>query len=243
MATTIEKFSAKSRPEEDFELWQKWNEGGRKASHMRPLLKTFRGMIRSHVNQYAGNVEIPPPAINAEFTRHAIRAFQTYDPTKGAAVGTWVTNNLIKGRRWVSQHMNTARISESRVYKVGDYKNARDQLDQKFSRPPSTLELSEHLGWAPKEVDRMEKEIRSDLIGSAMTVDPISIMPSREREILSFLPYELSDQERTVYEYTLGMGGKPKLNGNQIAAKMGVSPSTVSRIKGQIAKKAKGLMV
>jgi DNA-directed RNA polymerase specialized sigma subunit len=210
---------------------------------MRPLLKGFRGMIRSHANQYSGNVEIPPAAINAEFTRHAVRAIQTYDPNRGAALGTWVGNNLVKGKRWISQHMNTARISEGRVYKVGDFQNTRQRLDQKFGRPPSTHEMAEHLGWSPKEVERLEKEIRSDLIGSDMTVDPYEIMPSKAKEILSFLPYELSGQEKTVYEYTLGTGGKPKLNGNQIAQKMGVSPSTVSRIKNSIAKKAKKLMV
>lgn len=246
MEDLLDKTAAKSRQERktlDHELWEKWDQGGRKPADIKPLLQNFRGMIRNQAKNYSGNLEIPPAAINAEFTRQAVRAFQTYDPDKGAALGTWVTHQLRQGQRWVYQHMNTARISERRVYKVGDFQNARSQLDQTLGRPPSTLELSEHLGWSPKEVERLEKQIRSDLIGSTMEVDPFEAMPSKAREILEFLPYELSGQEQAVYEYTMGLNGKPKLNGNEIAAKLGVSASTVSRIKNQIAVKAKGLMI
>lgn len=210
---------------------------------MGELLNNFRGMIQGQALRYR-NVEIPPSAIKAEFTRSAVKSIQNFDSSKGASLGTWVTHNLqLKPKRWIHAHLNTARISEGRVYDVGIYQTTRAQLDEKLGRPPSAIEMSEAMGKPLRHVERLEREIRKDIIGSTMTTDPFEIMPNQAKEVLSFLPYELSDPERTVFEYTMGTNGKPKLNGNQMAAKMGVSPSTISRYKSSIAKKAKKMMV
>ena len=58
---------------------------------------------------------------------------------------------------------------------------------------------------------------------------------SRHNEIMRLLPYELGPDEKQVFEYVYGIGGKPKLEPGQIAQKLAMSSSKVSRIKKSIA--------
>jgi DNA-directed RNA polymerase specialized sigma subunit len=223
----------------DLELWHQWNGNGRKPDDLRPLLNNFRGMIRKEASRYERNVEIPPAAIHHEFKQQFVRAMQTYDPNRGAALGTWVTHNLQKGQRWVNQHQNIARIAEPRSGKVGDFKNAVTYLTDQFGREPAVHEISEHLGWAPKEIDRMQKELRKSHVASAWEVDPVDVMPSKEKERLLMLRLsgELSPEETLVFDYTIGHGGKPQLKPSQIARTLSMNPSKVTRIRQKIADK------
>jgi DNA-directed RNA polymerase specialized sigma subunit len=64
-------------------------------------------------------------------------------------------------------------------------------------------------------------------------------MPSRESEVLNMIRPELSPEETLVYEYKTGYGGKPQLKSGEIAKKLGVSPSKVTRITQAIGRKMK----
>lgn len=220
--------------EQDLQLWQQWKQGGEKPEDLRPLLGNFRGMIRRQSNQYARNVELPPNSIHAEFTKQAVNAFRTYDPGKGASLGTWVTTNIIKGKRWVSTYQNPARIGEHRIYKTGAFNAAKSQLDERLGREPTKEELAEYLQWSPREVGRMNAELRKAHIESSYEGDPTTIVPSIEAERLQLVKHELNPEQKLVYEYTLGDGGKPQLKPGQIAQKLGISPSKVTRIRNDI---------
>ena len=87
----------------------------------------------------------------------------------------------------------------------------------------------------------METELRKDLLASEFdyrpeTGDPTFLMPSRDREIIQLIKYELTPREQLVLEYKLGMGGKPRLGTAEIAKKLGVSSPTVSRVVTKIQK-------
>lgn len=229
---------ADERKQEDLQLWKLWKDGGKKPDDLRPLLNNFRGMIHKESNRFAGNVELPPAAIHAEFTRQAVHAFDTYTPTKGAALGSWVGTNLQKGRRFVATYQNTARIGEHRHYKVGQFQNAQAMLNDQLGREPTNQELSEQLQWSPVETTRMGAEIRKGNIASAFDGDPTIIRPSNEMERLRLVKYDLTPEERLIYEYTLGEGGKPQLRPGQIAEKLKISPSKVTRVRDSIYRKA-----
>jgi len=238
----------KKRKQFEFDQWQKWKNGGQKVGDLRPLLQSMRPLIQKQVNVYKNRVPIPPAAIEAEFTRHAMTAFKTYDPKRKAQLGTHVQNQMMKGRRFINTYQNLGYIPEHRVNRIGEYKVAMSSLQENLGRPPNTTELSEHLSWSPAEVGRMQKEDRSDLAASGFvtaegeTYDPASLMPSREREVMKLIQYELSPDEKAVYEYTYGMNGKSQMQPGQIASKMNFSKSKVSRIRNAIAGKIKGYL-
>lgn len=228
------------RSEQDLALWDKWRKSEENPEYLRPLLSNFRGLIRSRSRVWE-NVDLPPAAINAEFQQRALDAFRSYDPDKGANLATWVTTNLKKAPRWVVTYQNPARIVEKRSYDIGVYQNAKASLDDQLGREPTTHELSDNLGWAEAEVSRMESELRGALPSSGFGegFDPTTIMPSRSMEKLQLLRYELTPAELQVYEYTLGLSGKPLLKPGQIAKKLGYSAPKVTRLRNAIIKKYK----
>ena len=227
--------------QEDFLLWQTWNTGGRKPRDLSPLKKQFKGLIRKESNYWASRADLPPASVHAEFNKQFVNAMKTYDPGKGAAMSTWVRNNLRKAHRWISSYQDPTRIAESRYYNIRQFQSVKSALDDQLGREPTSLEIAERLKWPEVEVQRMEAELRGAIYSGGFgdkdgMGDPTKLTPSREGEVLRLLPYQLSPEQLSVFDYLVGRGGKPKLKSNQIAKRLGLSTSKVSRIKAEIEK-------
>ena len=226
------------RSQQDLELWQEWNASGRKPEELEPLLQSLQGPINSKVNEFKG-APVPPSAVRGFATAQAVKALQTYNPKRGASVNTFVNWHLKKVRSFVLKHQNVGRIPEHRGYNITRFKEARTELTDKMGVPPDSLTLAENLGWSQAEVMRMEKELRPDLIAS-LSPEPDrlpDIQSARERDVLRYIHYELTPDERLVLEYSLGLYGKPKLSATDISRTMGISLPKVSRIRGKIDRK------
>lgn len=228
--------------QEEARLWRKWDARGRKPQDLAPLMRSLAPLIQDKVNVYAGKVPIPPASIRTEFQQQALRALKTYRPDKGAKLNTWVQTNLRKGQRYITTYQNLGRIQEDRVYKIGTFNTTKDLLTDELGREPTSTELSDRLKWHPKEVATLELELRKDLRVSGFGPDgaePSTVEPSREAEVLRLVAYELTPEEKLVYEYSFGVGGKQRLRSGAIAKKLGMSASKVSRLRGSIADKMK----
>lgn len=241
----FEKNAAKKTKEDltgvkqlDVELYDTWKNGGKKPDDLRPLLQNFRGLIRSRANSWSRRADLPPAFVHAEFNKQFVSALDTYNPDKGAALGTWVTTRLKKAQRNITKFQDPLRIQENRYYQLGNWDNAMATLEDSLDREPSTREMAEFLGWSEAEAGRMEKEKRKSLYTSGFEAgDPTSFMPSREAEVLRLIRYELSEEELVVHDYTRGLNGKPKLRPSQIAKKMKTSASRITRIRQSISRK------
>lgn len=234
----LEKAAATARAKKDLALWQQWDQNGRKAHDLEPLMGQIAPIIRKQSNVYAGRVNIPAPAVQAEFQIQAIKAMHKYDPSK-AALNTYLTHQLKKGKRFISTYQNIGRISETRIYKINEFQNTRDRLSDQLQRDPSAHEISDEMKWPVRQVVAMEKELRREVPTSTLQSGTEKLKPSKEAEVLRLLQYELDGEEKVVYEYLLGENGKPQLKPGQIARKMNLTPSKVSRIKARIGAKAK----
>lgn len=238
-----EKLASKDLREKqskELTMWQQWNAGGRQPEHLQPLITSFRPLISSKVNIYTSKIrDIPPESIRAEFMNQFVQALQTYDPARGAGLGTHVQHQLKKAQRFVTTYQNPGRIPENRIYKIRELQDAEMHLDEKLGRPPTQLELADQLKWSPQQVGLLQKEVRKARPTSQFESDPSTYMPSRQQEILRLLPYELSHDERAVFEYVYGVGGKPQLGTGEIAQRLNMSSPKVSRLKAGIATKLK----
>lgn len=223
----------------ELDLWKKWKENGEKPTDLQPLLQSFKPLIRKKSNSWASRADLPPAAVHFEFNKQAVNALKSYNPDKGTALGSWVTTNLKKAQRWISQYQDPTRIQENRYYQTGLWDNAFSTLDDQLGREPSTREMAEHLGWSEAEAGRMEMEKRKTTFSTGFEgYDPTTIMPSRDAEKLRLIRYELDPKEELqVFDYTVGANGKPLLRPGEIAKKLNLSPSKVTRIRNAIAKK------
>jgi len=240
-AVGLEKLSADdllSRQKREMEMWHQWKNGGQKKQELRPLLKSLRGFVNHKANVFAGRIrDIPPAAIRAEFTNQAVQALQSFDPNRGTKLTTHIGHQLKKAQRFVTTYQNTGRIPENRIYRIRELQDAEQRLDDKLGRAPTQLELSDKLKWSPRQVDVLQREVRKSLPTGRFTEDPSAFVPSRNKEVLRLLPYELSADENTVFEHIYGIGGKPVLGPGAIARKLKMSAPKVSRLKRAIATK------
>lgn len=226
------------KQQQEMEMWQQWKQGGQKPQDLRPLIKSFRPLINARANTFAGKLrDVPPAAIRAEFTNQFVQALETYDPQRGAQLNTHINHQLKKGQRFITTYQNPGRIPENRIYKIRELQDAEMRLDEQLGRAPTQIELADQLKWSPRTVGVLQKELRRATPTGQFEADPSTYTPSRHQEIMRLLPYDLSPDERAVFEHLYGVGGKMKLGPGQIARKLKMSAPKVSRLKRAIAQK------
>lgn len=227
-------------------MWQEWKASDEDPHKLNPLMDSMSGLVNYRVNMFAGRVPLPTPVIEAEVNKHLVQALRDYDPTyvgksgQTAQLHTHVMNRLRKVRRFVTKYQNVGAIPEKRSENITEFRTLRAEMSDSLGREPSAEELADSLKWALPEIHRMQSEERRDLLASghvSESADPSALWPSRDKEVVALLRYELSPRENLVLDYSMGLRGNPKLGTNDIAMRLGVSPPTVSRIKGKIAKK------
>lgn len=235
------KYERSSR-EDELALWKKWKEGGQKPEDLDQLMQSFRPLLNERMHAYKGRVKlIPDAAIEAEFQLRFAEALSTYNPEKGG-ISTYVYRYLGKAKRFIAENQNVGRIPENRIYKIKAYNTAKDDLSEKLSRPATPKELSEHLHWSVAEVERMDTEMRNDLLSQGFEDDPYALTPSKAEEVLRLFKYELSGQERATYEHLTGYGREHLTSTGDIAKKLKIPDYQVSRYKESIQKKLRKYM-
>lgn len=234
-----EESPLRKKQRKELEMWSVWKEGGKSPNDLKPLLKSFEPMIQMKANVYKGKVRIPPSAIDLEFKKQFLAALEHYDPSKGS-LGTYVYSYLNKARRFITNNQNIGRIPENRIYKTQEYKSALQHLDEDLGRPPTHEELSKLLGWTPREVARMASELRADIPTSSFEDDPsVGHDPTRYEEVIRLIQHEMTPEELQVFRFTTGLHGAPELTPGQIAKRLKMSPSKVSRIRKKLTNKVK----
>ena len=225
------------RQEEDLRLWKEWKADPTEAK-LEPLLDSLQGTINYRVNEFK-RAPVPTSAVRGFANAQAVKALHTYNPDKGAAVHSFVTWHLKKVKSFVVKHQNLGRIPDHRARHITAFKDAKQELTQNMGMPPDSITLAENLGWSTAEVGRMESELRSDLI-SSLNPEPDKLkdmQSSRERDVLRYIHHDLAPDERLVFEYSLGLYGRPKLSATNISRTMSISLPKVSRIRKKIDKK------
>ena len=121
------------------------------------------------------------------------------------------------------------------------FKEAKAEITERLGYEPDAQMLADELGWSLAETARMDSELRKDYIASqSPDVDLLGDAAAdqgREREVLRYIWHELTSDERLVFEYTLGLNGKPALSAGDIAKKMGTNQPKISRIRKKIDEK------
>jgi DNA-directed RNA polymerase specialized sigma subunit len=215
------------------ELIQRYQEGD--SSALPELFDSFRPVLKSWERKTA-STNLPRSAVNAEIKRQFVDAIGTYDTSRDTKPVTWVNNRMPKIYRFIYDHQNIGRIPENINMKVGSFKSAKNTLSDKLGRDPTTSEMSDELGWGMAEVANLEHMVRADL-SLPSEFEFGAVTTNRAADLMHYIYYDLTPQEKIVFEHITGMGGKKVLKSKEIAVKMGVSQSTVSNIKKSIAKK------
>jgi DNA-directed RNA polymerase specialized sigma subunit len=239
MSTPVDKYfrekskHAATRDAQDLALWEQWKKAPSPQT-MQPLLRRFESPIGQRLRMWkAPNVN--PAAMEANMLTHAMNALQSYDPGMGTSLRSHVTNNLRKSHRFNTQQQNLAYIPEQKTMHIGAIDAAADHLREQLGRDPSFDEIGARMGKPGSLVKEIQGLRRADISASAFESDPTPRASSRHEEVVGMLRPALKPDEAAVFDYMYGQGGKPTVTAtNDLAKRMGKSPSQISRLKKRV---------
>lgn len=218
--------------QKELELWKTWKANPNNTT-LKPLMKSLNPFIESQVTKLHGN--LPRSAIKGQMTQLVINALPNYDPSK-AQLNTYLGNTAgMKLHRYVYNYQNMGQIPEPRIILISRFKKTKDNLENELGRPPTYEEISDEMRIPVKQLKTLEKELRQDLIQDGNFTNIFADENTAVDDSIIMLAAELEGQEREVVEYLYGINGKPKLQGNEIAIKLGISPSMIVVIKNKLA--------
>lgn len=237
----------------ELDLWKKWKTGGEKPEDLDPLLKSFDRMIQLRASTFKNRVEIPNEAIDFEHKNAVVKALRSFDPKKGAALGTHVSNRLSQTPvRFIKTNQNFARIVEPLSERIGDFNRLRSDLAERLGHEPDAQTMHDHLltedhpferlrGMSLKDIKRLNTEQRKTTIRTGLGEDALNAFStsSRNQEVVLLIQPQLTELERKVHELTFGLNGEPALKPGEIAKRLKLDNSKVSKLRTSIFNKMK----
>lgn len=219
----------------DHLLWEAYKQSGNPEDRAK-VMQALAPLLHSRVQKWKGPV--PADILHAKAYQLAAKALDTFDPHKGAALGTHVVNSLGPLSRVVYTYQNTARLPENVTLRVHAYQTAKDSLSNELGREPTLAELHDSLGWPTSELSRMDSYVRRDLTESVGAVQGsfYSSAEDKEQDVLAAIYFDLLPDEKILFEALTGYGGKRKLTTNELLSKLGITQAQLSYKKTLLAK-------
>lgn len=235
-----------ARSEVDLAKWHAWKRDP-SDKNLSGLLQQVNPLIQREVNKWSGT--FARPLLTAEGQRLAIKAFDTYSPDKGTALGTHVVNNLLKMSRLTYANQNVARLPETKMTRFHSLKVAEAELLDELGRPPTISELADHLGWSLQYLTNFQTElshkeilesggINADVEGRGGTPTEID----QQDHVLDYIYHDLTPQQKIIFEHTTGYRGAPILQNNEIIKKSGLTQGQYSYQKRLLIEKVQDVM-
>ena len=244
----LEKEAAsKNRKADEITLLNKWKAGGERPIDLQPLLKLYDPVFNQKLRAWKPP-NVPSAAFKAELQIHAIKAFKSFDPDRGAALNTHVENRLHKAKRYGNNGANLLRIPEGIAGGIGKINKAREKLTEELGHPPTTQEIAHHVGMPVKRVQttidaqhftvpmgRSAGEETYDY-GSGSEATGHDFEDAQIAIAHQILPQLFPRQEhRDVFLSIYGLDGHKQISGTgELAKHLGKSSSQIARAKTHI---------
>lgn len=228
------KFDYQAAKGKDAELFDAWKKNPSPTT-LGPLVAQLKPLIQKEVTRLSGS--LPPSALSAEAHKWAIKAINTYDPTKGAQLSTHVTSLLRKTRRMNYKYQNAARLAETQQLKFHEFNTGRQELTTMLNREPSTQELAGHLKWKPKEVEKFKRELYQDFYESGSEVSPEFSRFNSNKFQWEYVLSNLTEDEHKLLKLVTQESEGKKLSAKDIADKLGVDINRYNYLKRKLTDK------
>jgi len=218
--------------EQDLVLWEKWHRT-QNSQDLQALLVQLKPIIANQVNRWGGSLSKSLLEIQGQGL--AVKAIKSFDPKRGVALSTHVTNHLQKLSRTVYTHTQAARLPEHKTVGMSSFGAAQEMLQSDLGRPPTSMEMSDHLGWTPKRVGEFQRAFdRKELLDSG-EFNPSSFPVADEQDpIVAFVYHDMSPKEQILFEHVTGYGGNTVLGTAALKKKLDLTQGQLSYRKRQL---------
>lgn len=233
--SAIAKLAATSRQTSDLDAWKTWK-AKPTDTHASALLAQVSPLIHREVNKWSGT--LARPLLETEGKQLAMQAFHSYDPNKGAALGTHVVNSLQRMSRLSYTNQNIARLPENKMLLFHSYHVANSELADALGRAPTTDELADRLGWPIHKVEEYRTSIgRKELLESGglfESGDAGLYDADKQEHVVDFIHHDLTPQHKAIFEHLTGYGGAEQLSNQEIQKKLGLTQGQYSYAKAKL---------
>lgn len=182
---------------------------------------------------------------NDKLVRHKARliageAIKNYDATQGANLNTWVSNQLMRVKRFRREVQQPIKIPERMQLEAYALFTKEQEFMQEHDREPDLEELADYAKIPIKKIEKIRSGFKKMPSESAIAEIGGSIhsMPDYTREALEYIYHESDKVDRQIIEMKTGFGGKfDPMQPKEIATKLNLTPSQLSRRSARLAYK------
>lgn len=240
-AAVLHKRAASGRKDKDRELWEKWNRS-RSPQDLQLVVNQLGPIIAREVNRWSGS--LARPTLESKAKALAVQAIKSYNPAMGTALSTHVTNRLQKLSRTVYTHTQAARLPEHKAVAMTTFSAAHEMLRSELGRPPTALELSEHLGWSMARTSEFQKAFeRKELLTSGeFNPSSFAVNDYEQDPMVDFVYHDMSPDNKLLFEHVTGYGGAKVLSNNDLMNKFQLTQGQLSYRKRKLINLVKDAM-
>lgn len=219
------------RQQQDLDLWKEWH----KTNDPKPLnqlMDRLNPLIQREVQKWGGTV--PVPALESKARVLALDALKTYNPNRGAAVGTHVASRIRKISRHVYPYQNVARLPENKQLLYNTFQIASNKLLDDLGREPNVDELADELSWSQRKVTDFQRTFgRRELVESEG-----GFMEGHDDKsgLVDFYYHGLMPKDKTLFEDITGYSGRTAMSNSAIIKKHKMTQGQLSYKKQQFVK-------
>ncbi len=241
--------------EEEVELARRIKNGDGKALEL--LIKANLRFVVSVSKQYQNQGLSLPDLIN-EGNLGLIKAAQRFDETRGfkfiSYAVWWIRQSILQG---LAEQARIVRLPLNKIGYINKINRTFSDLEQKYEREPSVLEIAQALELAPKDVKEslktagrhisMDAPINTDEEVTMYDLLPTENMPTPDRELLNeSLRKEieralstLTYREANIVRLYFGLNGKHPHTLEEIGEAFNLTRERVRQIKEKAIKRLK----
>jgi DNA-directed RNA polymerase specialized sigma subunit len=209
-------------------------------SNMSGVLRSLDPAITRELQRYDG----PREVLKTRARLLAAQAVKTYDPTQGAALGSWVVTNMKPLSRYAG-NISIARTPEVSRQRAAELSTYSKDFEMQHGREPSDDELADESGMSKLQVTKLRHRVprvrsesaHMDAGGPDFDTD----LPAETGGIPVSYSFDvvykgLNPREKAIADMKTGRKGKA-LSNQEIARRLGVSAPYISQVSASIAKK------
>lgn len=215
-----------------YEKWQLFKD----SDSLYEVTKSLRPTIDSVVASLGGTGN---PQIASKARVIAAKAIQSYDPSAGATLPTWVSQQLRQLTRDIRKSNNLVHIPDGVQLDAYALYRAEREFEDEHGREPTVEELADISHLPVKRILDVRTKMRPIVTDAGTETDEGSSTLQVEssdytQDALDYVYAESDRNDKKLLEYTVGYGGSPVLSNDQIMQKLRLTPVQLSRRKARL---------